>query len=268
MHALEGGALTLPQAIEGTLDGNCEASRRLAAFCSALCAPLHSNYLPCNAGSSPHRRIATSLSRRQQQRIPWCARQLASGPLPLPCPATPHVFAGYLTVFLPHPLAPAGHAGGYVVGEIIRRVTGCTLRDFVSRELASPLGVEFYVGIPNSQVMSRVSKVKCAVTPSSIPPPSNCGLYPNLAIAPHVAQKRRKNSNARFASATWAGPIRTRRLSKTRTLPTTTRRTTSPPPSCSASSPWWSKARPATRRSRSTARSARTWRACSIGLTF
>ena len=159
----------MPQAIEGTLDGNCEASRRLPAFCSARCAPMHCNYLPSNSGSSPHRRIATSLSRRQQQRIPWCARQLASGPLPLPCPATPHAFAGYLTVFLPHPLAPAGHSGGYVVGEIIRRVTGCTLRDFVSRELASPLGVEFYMGVPSSHVMSRVSKVKC-----SIPPPVNC----------------------------------------------------------------------------------------------
>ena len=158
-------------------------------------------------------------------------------------------------MLLCHPLAPAGHSGGYVVGEVIRRVTGCTLRDFVSRELASPLGVEFYMGVPNSHVMSRVSKVKC-----SIPPP--------LSIAPNAAQKRRKNSNARCASATWAGPTRTRRLSKTRTLLTTTRRTTSRPPSCSASWPWWNKARPATRRSRSTAPSARTWRVCSIGLTF
>lgn len=93
-----------------------------------------------------------------------------TSPLPrhAPCSSVTHWH-----MLLCHPLAPAGHSGGYVVGEVIRRVTGCTLRDFVTRELASPLGVEFYMGVPNSHVMSRVSKVKC-----SIPPP--CQLLPML----------------------------------------------------------------------------------------
>jgi hypothetical protein len=52
------------------------------------------------------------------------------------------------------------------VGEIIRRVTGCNLRDFISKELASPLGVEFYCGLPK-HVSSRVSKVTHRTTETS-----------------------------------------------------------------------------------------------------
>ena len=52
------------------------------------------------------------------------------------------------------------------MGEIIRRVTGCNLRDFISKELASPLGVEFYCGLPK-HVSSRVSKVTHRTTETS-----------------------------------------------------------------------------------------------------
>ena len=37
---------------------------------------------------------------------------------------------------------------GYLVGEIVRRTTGQTLGEFLSREVATPLGADFHIGTP------------------------------------------------------------------------------------------------------------------------
>lgn len=69
---------------------------------------------------------------------------------------------------------PAGTASGYhlldygtLIGEVVRRVTGKTLGDFVASELAGPLGADFWLGLPASED-HRVSPV--------VPPPPAQGL--------------------------------------------------------------------------------------------
>jgi CubicO group peptidase (beta-lactamase class C family) len=51
---------------------------------------------------------------------------------------------------------------GHIVGEIVRRVSGKTLRAFIAEEIAGPLGADFTLGVPRS-AYDRVSNV--------VPPP-------------------------------------------------------------------------------------------------
>ncbi len=51
---------------------------------------------------------------------------------------------------------------GYLIGEIVRRITGETIGTFFAREVAAPLGADFHIGTPASED-ARVSLV--------IPPP-------------------------------------------------------------------------------------------------
>ncbi|MEN9645656.1 MAG: hypothetical protein RL238_2325 [Actinomycetota bacterium] len=51
---------------------------------------------------------------------------------------------------------------GHLVGEVIRRITGKKLGEFFRDEVATPLGVDFHIGLPESE-FGRVSNV--------IPPP-------------------------------------------------------------------------------------------------
>jgi len=51
---------------------------------------------------------------------------------------------------------------GYLVGEVVRRITGETLGAWFAREVATPLGADFHIGLPESED-HRVSPV--------IPPP-------------------------------------------------------------------------------------------------
>ena len=51
---------------------------------------------------------------------------------------------------------------GYLVGEVVRRVTGQSLRAFVTKEVAGPLGADFHIGLAPADD-GRVAKV--------IPPP-------------------------------------------------------------------------------------------------
>nr|WP_082510227.1 serine hydrolase domain-containing protein [Leifsonia sp. Leaf325] len=67
------------------------------------------------------------------------------------------------------PWWPAGAASGYhllnyghLLGELVRRVTGRSLGDFVAREIAAPLGADFHLGLAASED-HRVSNV--------VPPP-------------------------------------------------------------------------------------------------
>ena len=56
---------------------------------------------------------------------------------------------------------------GYLVGEVVRRVTGQTIGAFFAQELAGPLGADFHIGTP-AEHDARVAKV-------IPPPPLNIG---------------------------------------------------------------------------------------------
>jgi CubicO group peptidase (beta-lactamase class C family) len=47
---------------------------------------------------------------------------------------------------------------GYLIGEVVRRITGTTIGAFFASEVAAPLGADFFIGLPESEE-SRVSLV-------------------------------------------------------------------------------------------------------------
>jgi len=47
---------------------------------------------------------------------------------------------------------------GWTVGELVRRVSGLSLSEFFQREIAGPLGLDFHIGLPDSEE-SRVAPV-------------------------------------------------------------------------------------------------------------
>ena len=63
---------------------------------------------------------------------------------------------------------------GYLVGEVIRRITGRTLGTFFREEIAEPLGADFHIGLP-AEHDHRVADV---VPDRSIPPEANPPLTP------------------------------------------------------------------------------------------
>ena len=56
---------------------------------------------------------------------------------------------------------------GYLAGELVRRITGKSLGEFFAAEVAGPLGLEFWIGLPESKE-SRVSPM----IPAPPPPPA------------------------------------------------------------------------------------------------
>ncbi|KAK9428296.1 beta-lactamase/transpeptidase-like protein [Lipomyces doorenjongii] len=61
---------------------------------------------------------------------------------------------------------------GFLIGEVIRKVTGTTLKDFIAKEIAAPLCADFQLGVKKSD-LHRVSDVipwPDADSPSSSPP--------------------------------------------------------------------------------------------------
>jgi len=51
---------------------------------------------------------------------------------------------------------------GWIMGELIRRVSGLTPGDYIKREIATPLGLDLYLGVPESED-ARVARVYPAV---------------------------------------------------------------------------------------------------------
>jgi CubicO group peptidase (beta-lactamase class C family) len=57
---------------------------------------------------------------------------------------------------------------GWLVGEVVRRVSGRSLGEFFAEEVAGPLGLEFWIGLPDEQV-DRVSKLIPMAPPEGLP---------------------------------------------------------------------------------------------------
>ncbi len=58
---------------------------------------------------------------------------------------------------------------GHLIGEVLRRVTGKSLKDFVRDEIAGPLGADFQIGAA-PQDAARVAEVIPATDPLDLPP--------------------------------------------------------------------------------------------------
>ena len=55
---------------------------------------------------------------------------------------------------------------GWILGEVVRRVTGKTLGTFFADEIATPLGLDFWIGLPESEE----ARVAALVPPPPLPP--------------------------------------------------------------------------------------------------
>jgi len=53
---------------------------------------------------------------------------------------------------------------GWLVGEVIRRVAGCSVGTYFAREVAQPLGLDFWIGLPEDQER-RVGKLVSFIPP-------------------------------------------------------------------------------------------------------
>jgi CubicO group peptidase (beta-lactamase class C family) len=78
---------------------------------------------------------------------------------------------------------------GHLIGEVIRRITGQRLGEFLAAEVAGPLGADFHIGLPPSE-FHRVANV--------VPPPP----------APSLSAPQQLDRNS-VAVRTWANPIMT-----------------------------------------------------------
>jgi len=57
---------------------------------------------------------------------------------------------------------------GWLVGEVVRRVSGRSLGQFFAEEIAGPLGLDFWIGLPETEV-DRVSKLIPMDPPEGLP---------------------------------------------------------------------------------------------------
>jgi len=62
-----------------------------------------------------------------------------------------------------------GNTQGYLIGEVIRRITGRSIGRFFREELAEPLGADFYIGLPASED-ARVAELIPPVMKGPPPP--------------------------------------------------------------------------------------------------
>jgi CubicO group peptidase (beta-lactamase class C family) len=81
---------------------------------------------------------------------------------------------------------------GHLIGEVIRRITGQRLGEFLAAEIAEPLGVDFHIGLPASE-FPRVANV--------VPPPLPSG--PPQLDPKSVAFKTWTNPWGFRAETTW-----------------------------------------------------------------
>ena len=58
---------------------------------------------------------------------------------------------------------------GYLIGEVVRRITGTTIGQFFKSEVADVLGADFFIGLPESEE-HRVSLVIPPLVPEELPP--------------------------------------------------------------------------------------------------
>ena len=113
-----------------------------------------------------------------------------------------------------------GMTQGYLVGEVVRRITGASLGTVVRTEIAEPLGADFHIGLPASED-HRVAEL--------IPPPAAMAMpAPSPGSTPSSPTAAKSTAGATCPRPAAAGPWSARSRARTWSC-------TSPPASASAS---------------------------------
>lgn len=76
---------------------------------------------------------------------------------------------------------------GHLIGEIVRRVTGQTIGAFFAQEIADPLGADFHIGTPDTEV-SRISPLE--PPPTRVAPPDDGSVASRTFKNPPVDAKQ------------------------------------------------------------------------------
>ncbi len=74
---------------------------------------------------------------------------------------------------------------GYLVGEVLRRITGRSLGTVFREEIAEPLGADFHIGLPSSED-ARVAELIPPPGPAPMGGPDDSELQANVAGNPHL----------------------------------------------------------------------------------
>ena len=81
---------------------------------------------------------------------------------------------------------------GYLVGEVVRRVTGRTLGTFYAEEIAGPLGADFWIGTP-PEVDGRIAPTIPSETGPELPQEGSLAYRASTnAARPRGVRERRR----------------------------------------------------------------------------
>jgi CubicO group peptidase (beta-lactamase class C family) len=75
---------------------------------------------------------------------------------------------------------------GYLVGEVVRRITGRSLGTVFREEIAGPLGADFHIGLPASEDARVADLIPPPGGPPASAPGGDPGLWENVARNPEV----------------------------------------------------------------------------------
>lgn len=89
---------------------------------------------------------------------------------------------------------------GYLVGEVVRRITGRTIGQFVREELAAPLDADFWFGIPASEHRRIAPVIK---PPPALSKPMNVALQDPNSMTVRVLSNPPVAENFEVANETW-----------------------------------------------------------------
>ena len=87
---------------------------------------------------------------------------------------------------------------GYLVGEVIRRITGMSVGNFFRQEIAEPLGVDFFIGLPESE-HHRVADL--IIPPGGARPTIPAGAHPSVQRMHNPVLGDREVNSARWRRA-------------------------------------------------------------------
>jgi CubicO group peptidase (beta-lactamase class C family) len=74
---------------------------------------------------------------------------------------------------------------GFLVGEVVRRISGRSLGTFLRDEVAQPLGADMYVGIPESELPRCADIIPAADQSASALAQREAGVHPGIAAIAH-----------------------------------------------------------------------------------
>ena len=91
---------------------------------------------------------------------------------------------------------------GWLVGEVIRRIDGRSLGTFFAEEIAQPLGLEFWIGLPESEE-HRVAPLIGSLLPQGEPPDEEMRKLLEEFTGPDSLLGRALNLNGAFDMECW-----------------------------------------------------------------